>query len=237
LKTEYGASVSKCVLSDGAESFDVTLFEAPESSHVVLFAVGAGGNPERHFPLLRALFDHGCTVVAPHFERLVTPTPTENDLLLRARRLSIALNIVERPGCVVSGVGHSIGATMLLALCGGQVWMGMGRRLPVAADTRFDKLALLTPATGFFQAPGALDAVHTPILAWAGTNDVITPPAQTEFLKQALKDRAPVEVRVVEGAGHFSFMNAPPPQTVDLLPNRDAFLSRLADEVCRFITS
>jgi hypothetical protein len=44
-------------------------------------------------------------------------------------------------------------------------------------------------------------------------------------------------MRVVEGAGHFSFMNELPPQMTDPLPNRDAFLADLADSVGRFVTS
>ena len=94
---------------------------------------------------------------------------------------------------------------------------------------------LLAPATDFFLAPGALDGVRTPILAWAGTKDTITPPAQTKLLEKMLGTRIPVEVRVVEGAGHFSFMHVPPPQTTEPLPDRDAFLAELTTEVCRFI--
>lgn len=228
--------MSKLSLKDGAEPFDVTVLEAAEPSRVVLFAAGGGGNPERHLPLLMCLAEHGCTVVAPHFERLVSPTPTDSDLLLRARRLSIALDSFARPGLLVAGVGHSIGATMLLALAGGQVWMRSDHQLSISPDERIARLALLAPATGFFQAPGALDAVRTPLLAWAGTVDVITPPAQAEFLRHALGARVPVEVRIVEGAGHFSFMHAPPPQTTEPLPNRDAFLAELTAEVCRFVT-
>jgi pimeloyl-ACP methyl ester carboxylesterase len=229
--------MSKRVLRDGTGAFDVTVLEAAEPSRVVLFAVGGGGNPERHLPLLTSLAALGCAVVAPHFERLGAPTPTESELLLRARRLSLALDSVVRPGLPVAGVGHSIGATMLLALAGGQVWMRAGQRLSLAPDARLDRLVLFAPATGFFQAPAALDAVRTPIRAWAGTKDVITPLAQAKFLKQALEPRVQVEVRVVEGTGHFSFMNEPPPHMTDPLPNRDAFPTDLADSVGRFVTS
>jgi pimeloyl-ACP methyl ester carboxylesterase len=229
--------VEKLSLKDGGGSFDVTVLEAALPCRVVLFAVGGGGNPERHLPLLTALRDHGCTVVAPHFERLVSPTPSDGDLELRARRLRIALDFGARPAVSVAGVGHSIGTTMLLALAGGQVWMRAGQRLSIDPDTRFDRLALLAPATGFFHAPGALDAVCTPIFAWAGTNDVVTPPVQAEFLKRALGAQVPVDVRIVEGAGHFSFLNTLPPQTTDPLPNREMFLANIASEVCRFVTS
>jgi alpha-beta hydrolase superfamily lysophospholipase len=218
-----------------AASFDVTMFEVERPSRVVLFAVGGGGNPERHGPLLAALAERGCSVVAPHFERLVSPIPTEDDLRLRACRLKRALDAVARPGVPTVGVGHSIGAAVLLALAGGQVWMGPGRRLLITRDDRIERLALMAPATGFFQAPGALDAVRVPILAWAGTKDAITPPAQAELLRDVLAPRVSVDLRVVEGAGHFSFMNAPPPQTIEPLPDRDAFLAHLAAELDEFV--
>lgn len=225
----------KLSLRDGTASFDVSAFEVEQPSRVVLFAVGGGGNPERHAPLLAGLVERGCSIVAPHFERLVSPRPTDDELLLRARRLKLALDTVARPGVPVVGVGHSIGTTMLIALAGGQVWTRPGQPLPIAPDARVERLALMAPATGFFQAPGALDAVQTPLLVWAGENDTITPPAQAELLKQALGDRVPVDLHVVEGAGHFSFMNVLPPQVTDPITNRDAFLARLTSEIGRFV--
>jgi pimeloyl-ACP methyl ester carboxylesterase len=233
----YVSEAAKLTLRDGATSFTVTALEPAEPVRAVLFAVGAGGNPERHLPLLSALADCGCTVVAPHFDRLIGPIPNDMDLRRRARRLKLALDYVARPGLPAAGVGHSIGATMLLTLVGAEIWMPQGHRLSVVSDPRLTKLALLTPATGFFQAPGALDGVQTPIVAWAGTKDVITPPLQTEFLKRALARNVSIDVRIVEDAGHFSFMNEPPPHTVDTLRDRDAFLSGLADDVCQFVLS
>jgi pimeloyl-ACP methyl ester carboxylesterase len=223
-------------LRDGTETFDVTLLEAREPTRVVLFAVGGGGNPERHLPLLTRLAESGCTVIAPHFERLLAPIPTEEELLLRGRRLKLALDEWVPPAQPVVGVGHSIGATMLVALAGGQVWMRPGRRLATVTDARLCKLALLTPATGFFQAPSALDAVNVPMLIWAGSADPITPPEHAEYLQRALGSRLAVELRVVEGAGHFSFMNTPPPNTTETLPDRESFLNELATEILRYAT-
>lgn len=223
-------------LKDGAESFDVTLVKVAYPSRVVLFAVGGGGDPRRHLPLLMALAERGCSVVAPHFERLSSPRVTPDELLLRTRRLRLALDAVRPSELLVAGVGHSIGATALLALAGGQVWMRPGERLDSQADDRLARLVLLCPATGFFRAPGALDAVRTPTLAWAGTADAITPPEQVELLERELGGRVAVEVRVAAGAGHFSFMHTPPPHTTEPLENREAFLAELASEVCRFVT-
>jgi pimeloyl-ACP methyl ester carboxylesterase len=228
--------MTKRTLTDGTDAFEVTWLEAREPTHVVLFAVGGGGNPERHLPLLSHLAESGCTVIAPHFERLLAPVPTEEELLLRGRRLKLALDAWVPQGRPVVGVGHSIGATMLVALAGGQVWLRSGRRLATETDPRLCKLALLTPATGFFQAPSALDAVNVPMAIWAGTEDTITPRAHAEYLQRTLGSRLPIELRVVEGAGHFSFMNTPPPNTTETLPDREAFLDELAQEILRAVT-
>ena len=222
-------------LQDGSESFEVSVHEAARISPVVLFAVGAGGKPERHATLLDTLAKSGCTVVAPHFERLTSPVPSEADLTLRARRLSLALDAFVQPGTTAVGVGHSIGAATLVALAGAQMWLGPGRRVNIAPDGRLTRLALLAPPTGFFQAPEALDAVRVPILAWAGSEDGITPPAQTEWLAHAMSGWQTVDVRVTAGAGHFSFMDLPPPQTTEPLPNKQAFLREYSSEVCRFL--
>lgn len=222
-------------MQDGSELFEVSVREAQELSPVVLFAVGAGGNPERHVTLLEALAESGCTVVAPHFQRLASPMPTEAEMTLRARRLCLALNAFVQHGATVAGVGHSIGAATLVALAGGQMWLGPGRRINIAADGRLTRLGLLAPPTGFFQAPGALDAVRVPILAWVGSEDAITPPAQIERLAQAMRDRQNVDFRVTNGAGHFSFMDQPPPQIVEPLQNKQAFLREHSSELCRFV--
>jgi len=224
-------------LQDGAESFHVTVLGPERPSRVVLFGVGRGGDPERHLPLLEALAERGCVVAAPHFARLPSPIPTAADLRLRARRMRLALDAVDAAGLPVAGVGHSLGGTLMLALAGAQLWTLTGEGLAVTPlGRRLDRLALLAPATDFFRGPGALDQVQTPILAWTGTADVIVTPEQVRLLERALAPRVPVETRVIDGAGHFSFMNVPPPHTNETLPEREAFLANLATEVGRFVT-
>jgi pimeloyl-ACP methyl ester carboxylesterase len=222
-------------VSDGAESFEVVLFEAAAPSATVLFAVGGGGNPERHLPLLTALAESGCTVAAPYFERMLTRIPTAADLLIRARRLRLALDQIAQPRLPTTGVGHSIGATMLLALAGGQAWTRDRTRLDIATEPRLARLVLMAPATDFFRVPGALETVGLPVQVWAAAKDVITPPAQAEFLRQALAERVAVDLHVVEDADHFSFMDVRPPQPTESLPNREAFLAELAAKVIGFV--
>lgn len=232
---ENGFRLQTSLLSDGPIPFDVTLLEAAAPCRVVLFAAGRGGNPLRHLPLLRCLAEQRCTVIAPHFEQLASPIPAEEELHSRARRLDVAVRSLAPAALPIAGVGHSMGAAMLLMLAGGQAWTLARKQILLESGISFDKLALFAPPTDFFRAPGALDAVHTPILVWAGSMDVITPPAQAEFLRDVLGAR--VEVRVVDGAGHFTFMNEPPPHVVDPHPDRNAVLASLAAEVGQFITT
>jgi hypothetical protein len=88
-------------LQVGAESFKVSVHEAATIS----FRGGSGWSSRgRHATLLGALAESGCTVVAPHFERLASPVPSEADLTLRARRLSLALDAFVQPGTTAVGV-------------------------------------------------------------------------------------------------------------------------------------
>lgn len=227
--------MSRLTLVDGQKPFDVTILESNVHSKTVLFAVGSGGDPGRHQGLLNILAGSGLTIVAPHFERLLSSTPSESDLLLRTRRLSLALDAVAQPESVVVGIGHSIGATALLALAGGHMWLDANRRIEVVPDQRLSRLVLLAPPTGFFQPPGALEEVTAPILAWAGSEDSITPPDQVHLLKRAMSSHVPVDVRVTDGAGHFSFMDVPPPRSLETMCDRQAFLDMLALEVRRYV--
>jgi pimeloyl-ACP methyl ester carboxylesterase len=231
--------MTKRTLLDETQPFDVTVLESEAPSRVVLFAVGGGGNPERHGPLLEALAANGATVIAPHFERLVHartdgPKVSEDVLVLRARRLALALQSFAPPSATVVGVGHSIGAAMLLALAGATMWMGPGRPLTMPRARGLSRLALLAPATGFYQAPGALDAITTPVFVRAGELDTVTPPAQAEWLRESLASRVSIDLRVEPGAGHFSFMHAPPPGMPEPLVNHSAFVEALTAEIVAF---
>lgn len=222
-------------LRDGDESFLVSVHECEKNSPVVLFAVGAGGLPERHSTLIGELVRSGYTVIAPHFERLVSPYPKEEELALRARRLSLALDAFSQASEAVVGVGHSIGAAILVALAGAQMWLGPGRQVNIPREKRLLRLALLAPPTGFFQALGALDAVKVPMLVWVGSEDNITPPPQSEWLAQAMSSSQKAVLRITDGADHFSFMDQRPPQSVEVLANKQAFLQEHSREVSKFL--
>jgi fermentation-respiration switch protein FrsA (DUF1100 family) len=220
-------------LTDPEGTFDVTVAHGRSDVPGVLFAVGGGGDPTRHAPLLGALAAKGHAVVAPHFTR-IGPAVEEAHLLVRARRLTQALDAFVPGARRAVGIGHSIGATTLLALAGAVPWLGPGRPVAIEPLSRLYALALLAPTTGFFRGPGALDGVAGALYVHAGAADTITPPAHGELLRDALAGRARVELRVTEGAGHFSFMHTPPPGTIEPLADRDGFLAALVREVVAF---
>lgn len=222
-------------LDSGDGAFDVTVLKADTAVRCVLFAAGRGGNPMRHLGLLRTLAADGALVVAPHFEMLASPIPTKAELMERGRRLTSAMTRYCPPDMAISGVGHSIGAVMLLVLAGAEASTLAGEPLAFKADRSFEKLALFTPPTDFFRRPGALAAIDVPMQVWAGGQDAVTPPAQARFLKEALEDQASVDVHVIEDAGHFTFMDELPPQVTDPHPDRVAFLRPLGEDVSRFL--
>jgi pimeloyl-ACP methyl ester carboxylesterase len=202
---------------------------------VVLFAAGAGGDPERYRPLLEHLAAHGCQVVAPYFERFAPQEATTADLLARPVGLVEALHRWASPDVAVVVVGHSIGGWAALCLAGATPWAREGEPLEVPREPRVSRLVLYAPAAGWFAAPGALDAVTAPVLVFAGELDTVTPVEQAIHLKSAPTE---VDVRIVPNAGHFSFMNTPPPGTADDDAfDRDPFLTDLAQRTLDFATA
>jgi pimeloyl-ACP methyl ester carboxylesterase len=223
-------------IRDGAEAFNVTVIEANQSSkRLVLFAVGRGGNPERHLPLLRSVAALARTVIAPHFDMLTSLVPSKVELDKRVRRLEASVVEYFKEDMPIVGIGHSIGAVTLLALAGGEAQTLDGDTVISRSKLKLDRLALFAPPTDFFRRPGALKSVRVPIRIWVGAKDSITPPAQAQFLKEALSFQAPIDVCIDEEAGHFSYMDELPPNITDSHPNRSAFLASLANDVGRFV--
>ncbi len=212
---------------------DALTLGAAKARRVVLFAAGAGGDPERHRPLLKYLAAHGAQVIAPYFEQIIPAETTTAQLLARPLGLVAALREHGAPELPVAVIGHSIGGWAALCLAGATPWASDGTPMDVPREPRVSRLALYTPAVGWFAAPGALDAVTVPTLVYAGELDRITPVEQIRGLTKA---PAPVEITVVPGAGHFSFMNTPPPGlTEDPAFDRNRFLVQLARETQQFL--
>jgi pimeloyl-ACP methyl ester carboxylesterase len=223
-------------IRDGAETFNVTVVEANQSSkRLVLFAVGRGGNPERHLPLLRSVAALGCTVIAPQFDILTSWVPSKAELEKRVRRLEASAARYFKAELPIIGIGHSIGTVTLLALAGAEAQTLAGDTVMSGSKLNFDRLALFAPPTDFFRRPGALKSVQVPIRIWVGAKDSITPPAQAQFLKEVLSLQGPIDICLDEEAGHFSYMDELPPNITDSHPNRSQFLASLANDVGRFV--
>jgi pimeloyl-ACP methyl ester carboxylesterase len=175
---------------------------------LVLFGAGAGGNPARYRSVLDALADSGLVVLAPASPRFDPQSVSAEDLCERPRRLIRALADFGATDLPISAVGHSVGGWAALCLAGAQPWTRDGRRLTVAREPRVTRLVLFAPALGWFRAPGALDAVQASITAFAGSRDTVTPPETLDLLRTA---RSPVLTRTFDGAGHYDYMDDPPP--------------------------
>ncbi|TFC16888.1 hypothetical protein [Cryobacterium glucosi] len=193
---------------------------------IVVFGPGAGGEPRRYRTLLDSFVGAGFVVIAPTDQRFDPRSVTTEQLQSRVSSLKAALSDYGNDHLQVIAAGHSVGGWAALCLAGGQPWTRDGQLIAVPTEERVSRLVLFAPTLGWFQAPGALARVHTPIIVHAGTRDTVTPAATAELLGAA---PAMVNIRVHENVGHFDFMTELPPTvapTVGL--DHDAFLRELA---------
>lgn len=215
----------------------VTILEVHQPSCVVIFAAGRGGNPVRHLPLLRAVAQQKCTIIAPHFEMLTSLNPSKEELDWRIKQLEMVLNLYSTVDDAVVGIGHSIGATLLLALAGGKAVTLSGHRIGSGATWKFKRIVLLAPPVGYFLHPGALQSIDAQVYLRNGIKDTITPFSKAILLKETFEKHVEIKFLLDEEAGHFSYMDEPPPQTKDSQPNRKIFLANLARDIAQFIIS
>lgn len=225
--------VNHVLIDKSGQDLKALILRANTPKRTVLFAAGRGGNPDRHLPLLRHLAEIGNLVVAPQLPMLKTPFPSESELQGRLRCLALAADQFAEPALPIIGVGHSIGATSLLGLAGGELWLSETHRVENEARVHFEHLLLFAPASDFFQAPGAVEAVEVPIRIWVGESDSITTPTSVGKLASVLRKKVSVRLDVLPGAGHFTFMHQLPPNIEDTVSNRRSFLQSFTEEVGR----
>lgn len=205
-----------------------TLIRPDVPRGIVLFGPGAGGDPGRYQGVLDAAADAGFIVAAPVHERFDGRTVTTEQMRERAMGLKAALEQIDRADLPVVAAGHSAGGWAALCLAGGRPAGRDGRRIDVPREPRVTRLVLLAPTVGWFQAPGALDDVSTPLVALVGAADGVTPPASVDVLRSAPTS---VDIRTYDGVGHFDFMAQLPPgmaPTAGL--DHQAFLRELATD-------
>ncbi len=141
-------------------------------------------------------------------------------------------------------IGHSLGGYTALAVAGGQPWTRQGQKIEVESDKRVKALVLMAPATGWYTPEDALRNVKTPILLLVAEHDRFTPRWQGELVLDRIPDKSQVTYRVIENAGHFSFLSPfPPAMRSESFPpsvdpegfDREKFHGKLDAEVLDFI--
>jgi predicted dienelactone hydrolase len=231
----YPSVGQEAPLPVGPYTIDVALggVMAPGPWPVVVVSHGSGGSPFTHRGLARHLARAGFLVLLP-----THPGNNRDDnhladtadiLVQRPRDVTAVLDWAASPDGFpgqadvrrVGMVGHSLGGYTGLALAHGRPHSIPGdmpgvppRPIPVSADDRVAALVLLAPAAPWFIAEGSLDDVRVPILMLTGEHDRMTG-GHGALIASRLRDGAPLEHRVVAGAGHFSFLAPFPPEMVD----------------------
>ncbi|MEO8451567.1 MAG: alpha/beta fold hydrolase [Gemmatimonadota bacterium] len=144
----------------------------------------------------------------------------------------------------VAVIGHSMGGYTALAVAGGTPWSKSRQRVDVTADPRVRALALLAPATAWYLPADSLSKVTVPILMLIAEHDPYTPRWHADLVLDGVPDRAQVTCRVIENAGHFSFLSPFPPhmKSPSFLPStdpegfdREAFHERLSGELLDYL--
>ena len=156
---------------------------------------------------------------------------THENLVNRPRHVRLTLDAVsfdaQLGACVqpdnVAIIGHSIGGYTALAVAGGKPWSETRQRVDVVPDPRVRALVLLAPATGWYLPEDSLRNVNVPILMLVAEHDPYTPRWQAELVLNGVPERSQVTCRIIENAGHFSFLSPFPPRmrNAQFLPSTD----------------
>jgi predicted dienelactone hydrolase len=177
---------------------------------------------------------------------------THENLVNRPRHVRLTIDAVSSDpqfsACVqpdnVAIIGHSIGGYTALAVAGGTPWSETRQKVDVEADPRVRALVLLAPATAWYLPEDSLSQVSVPILMLVAEHDPFTPRWHADLVLDRVPDRAQVTCRVIENAGHFSFLSPFPPQmrNANFLPStdpegfdREKFHERLPAELLKFL--
>jgi len=254
----YPTGVPSTPTAFGPYSINVSL-DAPISSCAYPLVVVSHGNGGSHL-LYRTICTHlaknGYVVVMPEHpgnnRNNNELEGTYENLVNRPRHIRLTIDAVLSDAfftaCVqannVAVIGHSIGGYAALAVAGGMPWSEDRRRVEVVADPRVKALVLLAPATPWYLAEGSLGNVQVPILMLIAEHDPYTPRWHADLVLDSVPDRNQVTFRVVENAGHFSFLSPFPPKmkSPEFRPStdpegfdRESFHQALPNEVLQYL--
>lgn len=252
----------------GPDLLKVATEATPEKGVYPLLVIshGSGGSHLLYRTLAHHLAGNGFIVGMPEHpfnnRNNNTLAGTVENLTNRPRHLRCAINwffdssqfkAYLKPNSV-SIIGHSLGGYTALAVAGGKPISfpkeskdGKAHPITVTHDDRVKALVLLAPAAVWFRTPGALRGVDIPILMLVGEKDEYTPYCyHAQVILDGVADKKKIRHRIVQNAGHFSFLSQFPPSMrhVDFLPaqdpagfNRESFHQELNAEVLAFLKS
>ena len=242
----------------GPYQFEVSPEAPPAAGNfpVVVISHGSGGTHILYRTIAMHLAAHGYVVAVPEHpgnNRLDNSLyGTVDNLMNRPRHIRLVLDAIAADATLggvtnidqAAVIGHSMGGYTALAVVGGKPWSKEGQPVEVETDARVRVIVLLAPATAWYQPPETLQDVAVPILMITGELDDITPQWHADLVLKRVPDRAQVEHRVVEKAGHYSFLSPFPPKLAagGFPPTQDpegfdrvAFHEALPEEIRQFL--
>lgn len=193
---------------------------------LILISHGSGGGNLLYRTLAHYLALNGFIVGMPehpfnNFNNNTLEGTVEN-LESRPRHINIAINwffesekfLRVLKADSISIIGHSTGGCTALSVAGGiptslpsESLDGKPKQISVAHGRKINSLVLLAPGTIWFKEKGALSEVDIPILMIAAGKDEFIQPFQAQIVLDGVVDSSKVEYRIVENAGHFSFLS------------------------------
>lgn len=193
---------------------------------LVLISHGSGGGNLLYRTLAHYLARNGFIVGMPehpfnNFNNNTLEGTVEN-LESRPRHINIAIDwFFERENFSkviksdsISIIGHSTGGCTALSVAGGiptslpnESLDGKTKQINVAHNRKISSLVLLAPGTVWFKEKGSLGGVDIPILMLTAEKDHFIQPFQAQIVLDGVADSSKVEYRIVENAGHFSFLS------------------------------
>lgn len=217
---QYPTTAPSTGLTIGPYHFDGTLDATPAPGRFPLCVVshGGGGSHLLYRSIGAHLAANGYVVVSPEHPRDNrndrSESNTDRAVQHRPSHASRTIDTVLADsllGPVVDGsriaaIGHSMGGLTALALVGGQPWSRTRVPIATASDPRVSVAVLLAPASDWFLAPSALEAVEVPLLAIVGERDEVTPPSRIQQALEGLPAATSLTFDVVPGAGHYAFL-------------------------------
>jgi len=254
----YPTRVPSAPVTFGPYSIDVAP-DAPVAEGrfpLVVISHGSGGSHLAYRTIGAYLAKNGYIVALPEHpgnnRNNNELNGTVESLTNRPRHVRLTMDTVSSDALLADGVqpdsaaiiGHSMGGYTALAVAGGTPWSETGQKIEVVPDGRVKALVLMAPATAWYLPEDALSKVETPILMLVAEHDPFTPRGHSELVLDRVPERARVTCRVVENAGHFSFLspfplamrNASFPPSMDPEGfDREKFHERLNAELLDFL--